>query len=314
MKNPWPDANDAINQSLLVKRPELAAYILDPDPSTISEYSSKEALWFCDEGHMWYAIVSNKSRSKGSGCPYCYGSPQPVSLEICSQAYGWDPSRFLSHSGKKGLWECSLGHIWTATIAARSYGGGCPFCCNHKLLEGWNDLQTIYPNIAIEADGWDPTTIIYGSSKKMKWKCVNGHKYLMTVYNRTGPNKRGCPACAKSGYDPNEPSYLYLLHHCLWGMLKIGITNNPKRRITLHQSRGWKILEVMGPMDGQLARDREQSILHALKNLGADLGNKNIAGRFDGYTEAWVEESYPAKSLVELVALWSSQGAQKSSV
>lgn len=44
-----------------------------------------------------------------------------------------------------------------------------------KLLVGVNDLGTIDPEIASQADGWDPKTLTAGSSKKMAWKCIKGH-------------------------------------------------------------------------------------------------------------------------------------------
>jgi hypothetical protein len=50
-----------------------------------------------------------------------------------------------------------------------------------------------------------------------------------------------------------------------------------------------------------LTRELERDILYFLKEVGADLGNKNIAGKFDGYTEAWIKESYPVSSLENLL-------------
>ncbi|MBU6314734.1 MAG: hypothetical protein KJS70_06895 [Actinomycetales bacterium] len=38
-----------------------------------------------------------------------------------------------------------------------------------------------------------------------------------------------------------------------------------------------------------------------LKNSGAALATENVAGRFDGYTEAWIEESFPVRNLRELM-------------
>lgn len=84
-------------------------------------------------------------------------------------------------------------------------------------------------------------------------------------------------------------------------MLQIGITNDPKTRLQSHSQLGWETLEVRGPMDGYLTRDWETSILKMLKLKGATLGDSEVAGRFDGYTEAWLEETFPAKSLRDLM-------------
>jgi hypothetical protein len=56
-------------------------------------------------------------------------------------------------------------------------------------------------------------------------------------------------------------------------------------------------------MKGTLARKWETSILKSLKKKGADLSNERIAGKFDGYSEAWSKSTYPAKSINELMAL-----------
>jgi hypothetical protein len=40
-----------------------------------------------------------------------------------------------------------------------------------------------------------------------------------------------------------------------------------------------------------------------LRTKGADLSNKEIAGKFDGYSEAWSKSTFPARSIKELMRL-----------
>ena len=40
-----------------------------------------------------------------------------------------------------------------------------------------------------------------------------------------------------------------------------------------------------------------------LKASGADLSNANVAGKFDGYSEAWSKETFQVKSIKELMSL-----------
>jgi len=40
-------------------------------------------------------------------------------------------------------------------------------------------------------------------------------------------------------------------------------------------------------MDGHLTKHWETAILRMLRVKGADLANSEIAGKFDGYSEAW---------------------------
>ena len=64
-----------------------------------------------------------------------------------------------------------------------------------KVIPGENDLATLFPEIAKEADGWDPTTITKGSTKKLPWTCNKGHKWEATPNTRTFQGT-GCPFCA----------------------------------------------------------------------------------------------------------------------
>ena len=40
-----------------------------------------------------------------------------------------------------------------------------------------------------------------------------------------------------------------------------------------------------------------------LQEKGADLSNEKIAGKFDGYSEAWTKETFPVNSIKELMWL-----------
>ena len=93
------------------------------------------------------------------------------------------------------------------------------------------------------------------------------------------------------------------MRHERWGLLKIGISNSETERTRAHEYRGWEIVDIRGVMDGLLAYEWEQSILRLLKTSGADLGRDSIAGKFDGYTESWVEKSFPVESIKELMDL-----------
>mgnify|MGYP000509763043 FL=1 len=97
--------------------------------------------------------------------------------------------------------------------------------------------------------------------------------------------------------------YLYFLRHESWEMLQIGITNHPDDRSKKHMKLGWEVLEMRGPMDGHLAQQWETAILRMLKAKGADLSNSAIAGKFDGYSEAWSKSRFEAKSLKHLMNL-----------
>jgi hypothetical protein len=168
-------------------------------------------------------------------------------------------------------------------------------------LLGFNDLATTHPDLAAQAVGWDPKAITFGSIKKKKWKCDQGHVFFQSVANRAGKQKQGCPSCAISGFDPNQPSFLYLIDHFDLQMWQIGITNNPERRLHEHYKNGWDLREIRGPMDGHYTRQLELDCLHALEKRGAVLGHKAGVEKFDGYTEAWTKESLKVTSIKQIL-------------
>ena len=113
----------------------------------------------------------------------------------------------------------------------------------------------------------------------------------------------GCPDCSLTGFSPGLDGYLYFLRHELWGLLQIGISNFPADRLDTHRRSGWQVLELRGPMPGDVTYSWEQSILKALTDRNVSLSPVHIAGAFSGYTESWIEEDFPASNLKELMAL-----------
>ena len=63
------------------------------------------------------------------------------------------------------------------------------------------------------------------------------------------------------------------------------------------------VVKLRGPMDGHLTQQWETAILRMLKKKGADLSNEKIAGKFDGYSEAWTKATFPVDSIKELMRL-----------
>lgn len=74
----------------------------------------------------------------------------------------WDESRnfpltpdTVSYGSKKKVWwTCENGHSWQTTVHVRSEGSGCPYCAGRKVLPGFNDLETLYPDVAAQ---WHPS-------------------------------------------------------------------------------------------------------------------------------------------------------------
>lgn len=107
-------------------------------------------------------------------------------------------SEITAGSNKKPLWVCSRGHEWEARVKDRSYGYGCPYCSNRKILIGFNDLATTNPKLAMEVSPNSEikaTEVAAGSKKKLLWVCINGHEWEATISDRSYYGN-GCPYCS----------------------------------------------------------------------------------------------------------------------
>ena len=107
--------------------------------------------------------------------------------------------KVVAGSHAKAWWLCEKGHEWEAQIKSRvKQGVGCPYCSNKHCLKGYNDLASRFPDLLAEWD-WKknvdikPDEIVYGSGKKVWWKCSAGHSWKAPIYRRV--RGRGCPIC-----------------------------------------------------------------------------------------------------------------------
>lgn len=138
-----------------------------------------------------------------------YNKSNSLAVMDPSLAQEWHPSKngiltpylFAASSGQKVWWLGKCGHEWSATLHARSKGEGCPFCSNRRVLKGFNDLASKYPELLSE---WDydkndvsPYDILYGTSRKVWWKCkVCAYEWQASVDSRSLLN-HGCRICGQ---------------------------------------------------------------------------------------------------------------------
>jgi len=107
---------------------------------------------------------------------------------------------------------------WREKVGMRSMrvDDSCPYCKNRKLLRGFNDLATTHPELVAE---WDferngdlgPDGIVFGSARKVWWRCGYGHAWQISAYNRTG----GADRKVLKGYndlDTTHPDIVAMWH------------------------------------------------------------------------------------------------------
>lgn len=292
---------------LATTHPEIAAEADGWDPREVVAGSGQVRSWRCTQGHPpWSTKIGVHTgltlvSGRGTGCPFCSGRvPIPgvndlatTHPELALQAHGWDPKTIKAAANCRRTWRCPNGHTWTAYVFSRAKDDrGCPQCSGRIVTPGFNDLETLHPEIAAELVDADPRTTHAGSKKKHLWRCDHGHEWKAMVSTRTRKLATGCPTCATSGFDPSRPTWLYLLEHEEEGLLQVGITNHPDSRLAIHRRNGWGLLDLV-PIDGSIARIEERTIIESARAAGARQPRRH----FDGYTESWSAGLYPLRSL-----------------
>ncbi len=182
-------------------------------PSSVTPGSEKRVWWKCEKGHSYEQQIF--SHIKGAGCPYCDGKIvitgendlQTLYPEIAKE---WDyekneltPFQVNAHSHIKVWWKCEKGHSYLNSVDKRTgkQKEKCPYCCNKKILIGYNDLKTLRPKLVKE---WDykkndlgPEDYSCGSMKKVWWICPECNlSYCSVIRSRANLNT-GCPSCRR---------------------------------------------------------------------------------------------------------------------
>lgn len=78
-------------------------------------------------------------------------------------------------------WQCDKydNHIWNATPHDIFNGNGCPYCSNHKILVGFNDLWTTNPKVAnLLVDKNVGYAVSEFSHLKYDFECPNCHQII----------------------------------------------------------------------------------------------------------------------------------------
>jgi hypothetical protein len=176
----------------------------------------------------------------------------------------------------KTVFQCENGHTFTTIAGVVAGGGGCSLChIKHRLtideINEW--LKNDGRGITLEEDTYINTYT------PVSFRCHCGNSWKSTFSNIN--QGRGCPACAKSGFNPDKPAWEYGFIRD--GYLKIGITNDLEQRLSSHRRHGkFDLVHVRHQQLGRLALEWERRI------------KQTHGGRFvtkeqcpDGYTETF---------------------------
>lgn len=275
------------------------------DPSLVPYWLNKKAQWRCQRGHTWSAAV--RDRALGNDCPFCsnkrvwkgYNDLAEMYPDIAKQ---WDQKRNLkkatevmAHTPQKHWWICERGHSYEQSVRNKTVlGHKCPVCSNRKLLVGFNDLNSRYPELAREwhqsKNNFSPKDVVFGHPDNLWWQCSEGHEW------QAAPSTRikgiGCQSCNHGGFNPSAPANLYFLVNKELGARKVGIRGLDSSRLRNFELIGWSCIIEYGFDEGTKARQVEKNFFMWLRRevgLPSFLGKEEMEP-FGGATETFSAE------------------------
>lgn len=205
------------------------------NPGEILLGSNTKVYWICKNKHKYKSSIKN--RVNGRNCPYCAGKEIWIGFNDlktwCIKNNRKDLiEQFDYTKNKKSIeeytmgthqevyWICQNNHSYKMKVSSRtSSRAQCPYCTNHKLLYGYNDLKT-WANknnkkLIQEYSSKNKIQmeqIFPNNTARLVWKCsVCGKEFTATPNSRVNMNS-GCPYCAKrqmTSY-PEQALYYYL--------------------------------------------------------------------------------------------------------
>jgi len=227
--------------------------------------STYRAFWRCrrDPSHVWITSVVQRLE-RGFGCPFCAGKRWARTSSLRERfpllAAEWHPTKndvltpadVNPRSERRVWWQCAKRktHVWQETVVARvSTGSRCPMCFGTGP-ERLRSLATVFPKIAAE---WHPTKngalrpedVRPRTDKHVWWRCSRNptHVWRVSIDNRTGPRKSGCPYC--SGRVADAKSSLRALYPAIaaeWHPTKNGALDPGEITTKSHRKVFWQCL------------------------------------------------------------------------
>lgn len=158
-------------------------------------------------GFYDWDVTPHAFMDSGNRCPYCAHQTDEFKYKRKSKNSNIKMIGKYVNANTKTEYLClKENHIFMMTPASERNGNGCPYCSNHKILKGFNDLCTTHPHIAkLLEDEEFGYTHTYGTNEKTYFRCPDCNNRLYTlpslVYNKA--NEIVCPQC-KDGFSYPE--------------------------------------------------------------------------------------------------------------
>ena len=147
-----------------------------------------------DRAEIYQSYIFNKKKNS------LKAKYPKIALEWNTQKNGSLTPESVSYGSLKTVWwVCEKGHEYQLRVGHKIKGVGCPYCSGKRVLKGFNDLETLNPQLALE---WDyekngnlkPSEVTCGSEKVVWWRCNKGHSWDASIAVRV--HSSGCPVCS----------------------------------------------------------------------------------------------------------------------
>lgn len=232
----------------------------------------------------------------GTRCPMCGVSKRMFSQEERQNQFEkelqntiYSFTRWSYYDGKNTsgvVFNCQRHGEWETSVRSFVGGSRCPKCSKETSSEK--------QRFDVEKRTEQVIKLCEDSGYTFEGWCDSYRNALSTFNCRCGKHgiwkvgfsafKHGtrCPSCAKTGFNPDKPAWLY----CLISednLLKVGITNNIKTRISqlrTYTPFSFEVLEKFKNVDGHLIRELE-------RQMHLQFESANLKG-FQGCTE-WLK-------------------------
>lgn len=267
--------------------------------------SNSRAIVSCDRSHEW-SVNINGLINGGSGCQRCKADTlsrlkRGDELDVISKIQSVKNVRFIGwvngYENQKSLALVSCGSCFhefkSNSNNLINSNNGCPKCSGKYRWTASERIQQINSLNYMHFLRWDCE---YKNCKsKAVVECSScGNQWSAQVSSILSA-KRGCPSCARGGYDSSKVGILYLLRSSCGGMVKIGITNNARERHSKLKSATPFEFDCIEMVSG------DGAVIQKLERCAHSRMNRvDFNFKFDGFTE-WFDFDCRIVSVFKLI-------------
>jgi hypothetical protein len=232
--------------------------------------------------------------NKGSRCSDC-GGKKKKTLEEVRAMFAEGGCEFVDNNyvdvHHPHNYRCSCGRIAKIRLNHFNNGRRCFGCCGNKK-KTLEEVKVIFAEGGCEF--LDDNYISSRHSHNYRCSCGREAKIRLNHFNQGGR----CSGCAGYGFRNSEPSYFYLISRP--NQYKVGIYNEGSDRLVHHKRNGWRLLEQVGPLCGNVVSELESMVVRGIRDKGILMGSEAFVEEFDGWTESWQAVDLEVSSLPEL--------------